>query len=257
MLMIAGVVSVGVEYMNARLGGGDFHYSLWSIFLGLSGFSHWLSTDLIINNPMWYISVLLFCYMIFFWVTYFARRLKILPYYMYFVCIAAGLRMQFLEALPFCNTFLSRGLICFFFGLILRRLIEKYHLADSPKFVIGAMVFLIAFVALYILRYKYVEYGLYYTLCFLVFPAIIIIFKSKVVTGLCRYVAFKEYVGGVSFNVYMWHCPMLIFSKIMISYFNIDLGKVWIMLLWTLGIYLVGTISYFVIERPIDKKLFR
>lgn len=67
MLIVAGIgyLAANLLYRTVfELGG--FPFSVWAVASSLLGIARWLNTSLMVNNPTWYISVLLLCYVYFF-----------------------------------------------------------------------------------------------------------------------------------------------------------------------------------------------
>lgn len=262
MLAIAGSVSILLGYIYARLTRTVYNHTLWDAFASLTGIMRWLNTRPMINNPMWYISVLLFCQVLFFGATYLAKRFRVSPFTLYGLLACTGIFMRSvyihsdIRSYPFFNEYLARGLFCFFLGLILRQILEISKAHENPSFVFGCLLFVLLFAVLFHYKYCYVENGLYYTLCFLVFPAIIILFKCPSLVK--RFAGRKfRFLGAISFNAFLWHAPMLMLMKIWNCFHPVNFQSIPLMILFTASLYLIGSLSFFLLERPIRTKLSR
>lgn len=105
-------------------------------------------------------------------------------------------------------------------------------------------------------HYGFVEKGLNYISTFLLFPALLLLFRSNVV---CR-IFFSDIWGeiaSIAFNAFLWHMPMLvawmlIFRTTQIEYPLLTRGGMWGFVLFML---LVGSVSHFCIEKPLKKSL--
>ena len=79
-----------------------------------------------VNNPTWYISVLLLCYLFFYILFKVAKKLKIDEMYLYATMIFIGLSInKYAIQLPFFNTDVCRGYYSFFWGVILARIMPR------------------------------------------------------------------------------------------------------------------------------------
>ena len=104
-------------------------------------------------------------------------------------------------------------------------------------------------------RYWLVQRDIQYILTFIYYPALIFLCTSK---RLCRIFNCKliEKAGQISYNVFMWHFPLIIAMYVIISIFNLNLDSIYCiqtMLLFTVACFGVGIISSYFIEKPIKK----
>lgn len=258
MLVLAGAVTVVVEYVYyVRLCGQPFYYTLWGLFIGFLGITRWLGCDVTVNNPMWYISVLLLCYTIFFLITWLARKMKSSPYYFYTLVMILGFIMKNLcEAEGYCwplfTRVIGRGYVCFFLGIIFRNIWGNYRLKEMKLLSVIAGIWVIVFI--YIFRYKnhYIGNDLWNILCFMVYPAVIIFFGNKWISKLFSSEKLNV-LGGMSFNAYLWHYPIIVFLLIVRKVFFIDLNQIWSMVLTAIVVFVIGAISRKYIETPIAR----
>lgn len=262
MIFLSGVVCLILDWVYyVKILGQSFPHSVWGTATGLTGSSFWFKCSncfIMLNSAMWYISVLLLCYVFFFFGTYVAKRWKISPYTMYAVIICVGIIMNaicttYKICIPFFTIDIGRGLCGFFLGVLFRHFLEKYPIHHKHITWITAGGLLGFLVILYVKRTEYFS-DLWYVLCFLIYPAIILIFKSKP----AERIFFDEklkYLGGIAFNAYIWHVAVLRFLLIVINLKAVNLKSITAMVLMTCIIFLIGGISYFFIEKPVEKKI--
>lgn len=208
----------------------------------------WIFENPMINNPMWYISVLLLCYIIFFIITKLSKRTKISSYFTYTTMIIVGCVIMKLQLkYPFLNEYTYRGYICFFEGVLLglilnnkKDIINKISIFAIIPFVMGAVAYLNNF-------------HVYYMLVFFMWPSIIILLKNRIFEILINH-SFWSGMAKISYDTYVWHCPILHLVLGIVIVNNIKCyNSAWFMILILLIIIVLGAISYKYIEKPIQK----
>lgn len=89
-----------------------------------------------VNNPTWYISVLLICYIVYYFVTWISSQMNIDEIYLYIgmILLAVGIITYGYNA-PYFNERTARGYLCVFWGIIIRNVIydDKYNLGMRNK----------------------------------------------------------------------------------------------------------------------------
>ncbi len=96
----------------------------------------------------------------------------------------------------------------------------------------------------------------YYWLVLVTFPSLIILFESPIAKKIFRWNGF-ELLAKTSFNMFMWHiCIDIIIKYFMIRYPKLATITEWKMMIVMLIISeIVGIFSYYLIEKPISKRL--
>ena len=257
LVLISSIVYCIFLYFYSVIYQNDWHgvsISVWGIFINALGMqSGWVFQNPCINNPTWYVSVLILCYVVFYLVTYICKRLKITPYYAYIFVILIGCGIvSYNLNLPFLNQSSARGYYAFFFGLLLAKAINKRKI--NLKACLAAAVIIGLFVWTIISRKYLVDSGLNYLMTFLCYPALIIICLYPPVIRLFKYRIFG-FLGKITYDVYIWHAPNLILMYIMASKIipSLNILSVWTMLIFTAVQFAIGIASHYLIERPIDK----
>ena len=200
-----------------------------------------------INNPLWYLSVLLFCYILFYLLVRVSARLRFPTWVLYLLMVGIGVAFGSGEVnLPFLNWYMCRGYHSFFSGLLLAEALRGrrpgWRLAGLCVLAIAAITALIP---------HYAHWGLNYLITLVYLPAILLLFLSEPVSGLFRAPVFGL-LGKISFDVYVWHmCALLIAIELAARELtNPAAHPMGGMLLFTVCCFLFGALSHFFLEKP-------
>lgn len=184
--------------------------AFWQVIVALSGISVGTVINVLdaVNGPIWYISVLLVCYSVF-WCLCIKNNCRT-GGDLFVVPILVGLAVQSYEIkLPFLNMSCATGYIGFFFGVILAKILQKKRYNNTllifSKVLTTIMIFLVL-----IYRYRFfqiaMDKGESNWLCFLIMPITIIFFDITRLRSLCSN-CFFDYLGQLSFPMYLLHIP--------------------------------------------------
>lgn len=247
-------------YCYNRHEGLELGLDLWQIFLNSIGVQIWgLTNTVTINGPTWYLSVLLLCYIIFYLLVYWARRIKVPYSYLYIILIFIGIAIEtYNVSVPFLNGSIARGYMAFFTGVLLAQYLEKFNQQKKKIELVSYIIFLSSLI-LIIFKYEIISNGISYLMTFLIFPSLIIIIKSKWFDSIFNH-KFIGTLGKITFGVYIWHEPLTVFRQLgqVVFSWDIDLNRLSSMILFAIAAWAVGTISYFLLEKPLqvylDKK---
>lgn len=228
--------------------------SIWGTVISALGIQEgWGFSNPCVNYPVWYISVLLACYLWFYVLTSLARKLKCNPVYFYFAMILLGIGIQTYSInLPMLNGQLARGYYSFFWGLLLAHYVQNYGITGKS---VICSILCIAFFTFVFLRYpEYGQSNLNYILIFLVFPSLVFVFESNFGKSIFRHKLWGT-LGKISFDVYLWHNPMLPLMYAIIGYtgWNPNFSKISSMYVFLMVSWLVGAVSYYVVETPLNR----
>ncbi len=228
--------------------------NIWGTVITSFGIQEgWAFNNPLVNNPVWYISVLMACYVLFYIVTALASKLKCKPIYFYISLILAGISTRTYNInLPLLNPQIGRGYYAFFFGILLAYYVDKKGV--NLKELIISLLTLLFFTFVFIFYPRYGENNLNYILTFLVFPALILVFESKLFKKIFRHKIWGT-LSSISFEVYLWHNPMLPLMYVLMRAFNLNpnFSNIGTMFLFLLVSWLVGAVMYYSLERPITK----
>ena len=212
----------------------------------------WFVENPMINNPVWYVSVLLLCYVVMYLATWSAKKLQISPKYFYILIIFIGIGTKAYQIeWPFINrSYSSRGYIAFFWGLILADILKKIDLR-SIRVQVCSLLMGLAVIMVIATGYKR---NMNLPITFILWPSAIILSYSKTITGIFQGNFWSQW-AKISFDVYIWHAVVLGTLKIIPIK-----ERAWSMSLWGLMMTLalcqiVGWLSWRFIERPLDKAI--
>ncbi|WP_090167077.1 acyltransferase family protein [Pseudobutyrivibrio sp. 49] len=229
----------------------DISISLWGLIITSLGIqAGWSLDNPVINNPTWYISVLMLCYVIFYFLIYIAKRLNLKVEYLFIVMIFIGMGIRdFGLNLPFLNASSCRGYYAFFFGVLFAEFLRKHKITKKETLICGLVPIILTLLIVYTecLMVK----GIDYVMTFVYYPALIIFCKYGIGNILNH--PFIGLMGKISFDVFIWHHPVNMFMIIAIYRFNIpcNIYRFRTMLIYALICWVVGTISYICIDKPI------
>ena len=232
----------------------------WGLIISMLGIqAGWTFENPMINNPMWYISVLLLCYILFYILTKISisKKYNYIYFYIFFIFLGLSIQKNGTD-LAFFNSYTARGFYAFFFGLVFSILFNNYKIGKLIKIL---SIFLLIFITYLILKHYYViEKSINYTLTFIYYPILIIIFNFDIIKRILSSKIIGK-IGEISFNVYVWHGGFILLLSIINKYysFNINFASYKTMIIFTIILYIFGVISYYFIEkhlRNIILKLF-
>jgi len=224
---------------------------VWETLVAALGMQEgWTFSDTIhVNYPVWYISVLLLCYILFYVVTYISKKLRCSARYLYLICIFLGMYINACGLrLPFLNEYTARGYYAFFLGVLLST--YYYQRSASRKESSIAFLLIVLLADLIALHTGFVAEDLQYLSTFLLFPAIVTFFKCTFMEKLCSHKFFAT-LAAISFNAFLWHMPVIVLLLIFCNKINLSpitntrMG----MFLFVIIAMLIGTFSHFLIEK--------
>lgn len=232
----------------------DITPTFWGIIISSLGIQDgWALPNPCVNNPTWYISVLMLCYIIFYFLVYISKRTKIRPQYLFIFMIFLGMGIQTYGInLPFLNNSSSRGYYAFFFGLLLAEFLDKHNI--TKRDILISILSLTIMTYLIVYHYNFMSSGINYIMTYIYYPMVIILCKSNIIGRLLNRKIIGQ-LGRISFDVFIWHNPFYLLLYICIKLFNWNLNlNSWITMVgYAVFCYIWGTISYYLIEQPIGK----
>ena len=230
---------------------------LGSLILQLIGIQYWVNAyTLSLNNVVWYISVLLFCYILFFYLSRLVIKKKNI--FIFLIPFVISLLVQnYSLNVPLLNYDMTRGIISFSVGVLLGCFTENLK---NKK-----VIFIFSFSNLLLVSLCYALLGrqILGELIFLnviVYPIIILILiciddKLKFISS-----KFTKYLGNISFGIYLWNLPIQLTTVLVKQQFNLNFNYNSINFLLSQIIIhiLVAVLSYHLFEKkliPIFEKM--
>ena len=260
MSAITVVVFTLILFINNNLFGfvpiWGMQVSVWNTVIAALGIQEgWVFKNPIINNSIWYISALMFCYILFYIVTALSARIKCKPIYFYIaiILLGFGIGVYGLDK-PFMNWQIARGYYAFFFGIVFAYYMDKFGV--RRKEIIISVASIVFFTLLFVFYPEYGSVNTNYIVTFLVFPAWIILFETKAMHKVFRHKIW-ETISGISFEVYLWHLPLMLFMYLVINITGLQppFENIVIMYIFLAATWAFATVMYFGVERPITRRL--
>ena len=229
--------------------------SIWGTLITMLGIQEgWGLNNPGVNNPVWYVSVLLVCYVWFYIICALSKKLKCSPIYFFIGMIFLGFGIQtFGINLPFLTSQLGRGYYSFFFGLLLAAFLDKHGI--GKRLCITATAVFISMVVLFVFFSQHAQKEpLVYLLTFLFFPSIVVLLETDFAKKIFSHEIWGT-LGNVTFSVYLWHSPMfpLMYGFLALCKITPDFSAKWTMYAFLAAACAIGAFSYFFIECPINR----
>ena len=227
-------------------------WKLWnSLLLTVSGGA--VSDGLGINWPLWYLCVLLYCYVIMYFIIWFCNRRGLNRIYGFILMSLIGLSvLQYDIKLPFFNEYSGRGYAAFFLGMLLFYI---WSTVSHKILVTYSVVALIVSMAIYFGAYSLFAANMRDVMTYIIFPPVLFltlamdgIFKPKVID--------KAELGGIAYDIYLWHncgiCVWMIAGRMTEM---IDLDDYGMMFVFTGILVMVTVFLYHFIEKKLTHYL--
>ncbi len=236
-------------------------FSIWkiieSIFLIYAGT---LSPDFMgINRHMWYLCVLIVCYIIFWLLNRVAKNMKIPIVYLYSFLVLVGIIILLYDiSLPFASHNVARGYICFFSGAFACERIYKKNsiISCRSKFVLWVIVLLFVILSLNERSYHFL-FGNQNTIILglIFFPALVMLFLYSKLFNYLFNNSICNFLGMISFDIYVFHKPFIVLLLICFKE-NLDFaGNGYFMYVFGLFMIVLGAALHILIERPINIRI--
>lgn len=203
----------------------------------------WFSNDLYpYNAPAWFLSVLIFDYLLFYLVNKFIKSDK-LRFLVISGLIMLGVILKYNNfQYPVFNVEMGRGLTNFFLGGFVSILYTKIN--SNIKIQNKVIIILLIIILLPIVF----EFKSYYFLVFCIFPSVLLLFllSDKYLIKL----NFLNMLGKISFSIYLWHYCYMCFIKILPVRFDYYSTQFFVIYLVTsIGL---SWVSYIFIEKKLS-----
>lgn len=212
-----------------------------------------------LNGPIWYVNVLMLCYIVAFLLTRLFAKCR--SGFLFVLPILAGVMMQYSDvSFAGWNKDIARGYIAFFVGILLDRIIQNLHQLNKKQSVLlkaALCLELLMAIGVRICPWSGALTGNvndFYI--FLIFPELILLLhQSKIVNRLCA-TKLLRWCGTISFGIYLWNFPIYLTLHLLLvsGTLTMDVTKPLFFVLVTLIHLVVATASYHLIEKN-GKKL--
>lgn len=234
----------------------DITPTLWGIIITALGIQDgWCFSNPCVNNPTWYISVLLLCYILFWFVIFLSKKYNLNENILFIIIIFIGCGIvTYGINFPFLNQSSARGYYAFFTGVLLAEFLDKYKVTKQTLY--SSMAIIVGLTFLIVVKNDYISKGIVFVMTFVYYPALVVVFESTLLKRFFRLKLWGE-LSKISFGVYIWHNPMFLLMYIICDVFgwNVDFGCVRNMLFFAFFSEALGIISYYFLEKKIAEKI--
>lgn len=203
-----------------------------------------LSSGLAVNNPTWYLCVIFICYVIFWQIQWLCQKWELCTIYWFIGLSLLGISIiDYNINLPFFNYYSGRGYAAFFCGVLL---CDIYKNIPHRKLLVSSLSIIgICGTA------AFINYPVFYDNPWGIFT--FLLFPSVFMLSLCLDSLIKgrwwNRLGAISFEMYLWHFPLLIFLCLIKKWLKIDEK---ILMAFFLGVtFLFSAALYYWIELPL------
>lgn len=207
-----------------------------------------------VNQPTWYLSVLLLCYFWLFVIIKISKRFKFNSCYGFVFMVLLGITINtYSWNTVFLNRYISRGYFSFFAGLLLA---YYFHKVKKNRVELVCFILPVMFLVFLKMKPQFLTSGdFYFYTLMLWIPVLVFVVRWLPARAVdCKIVTF---LGKVSFGVYIWNEPMSCLRNIMATVFAVDLCKISTVVIFVMSSWLIAICSYLWIEKPISKRLRR
>lgn len=239
-----------------RIKFGSTH--LWGIIISSTGLYSLLgesSQQYAINQPVWYVSSLLICYVVYFIIKKLSKRDNIPEQYLFFTASIIGLVFLVYNLdFPFFNSRLCRGYESFFVGVLLKY--YKVQYSFSYKLIKIALIIVLFFIIIILFDYSFISYDTDKIFVYFFYPSIIIIAQSDVLSKLAN-TRPTIFFSRISYGVYLWHTPIIMLFKYINdgNMIGLSFNSLFVAAFILSAIIVVSTLSYYCLELPL-KQIF-
>ncbi len=234
----------------------DHDITLIGLLVAMSGFSQgWGFPATKINGIIWYISVLLWLYIVFYISIRFAKRFSIDKRIIWFIIILIGFIIKRYEIdFAFLTNSMSRGYIAFFTGLFLADFYARNKINKTVE--VTALIFLVLFIIGYKTSQDFINFEMGILLSVICYPSLIIVFNTNVMQRIFCF-PFIGVIGRISYDAFMWHFTSIVFLLDFCKWRGItfSLTSRIPMIILCLVTYIIGSISYFTFDTKLQSTL--
>lgn len=172
-----------------------------------------------INYPLWYVDVLLLCYIVMAVIAKFASKLKLRPVYFFVPIIFTGMILwNTSSAVPFFNQFIARGYYAFFWGVILGMIYEKSDRVNLDKAWAFVLFLVISVGSILLVVNKpdwFMENGRY-VLTFISYSSLLLAFLNPIPQKIFNFKGIGM-AGKVTYDIYAWHLVVYLLAAFLIK----------------------------------------
>lgn len=231
--------------------------------------STWINARMTQNAPIWYINILLLCYLWAYGITKLFRLLirkykvsRLSASALFLIPMLLGIFMTCVnQGIILWNVYVARGYISFFMGFFLEIFLEELNRLEKAKHCkiqgICILTFLIVAYACICPYNELVVDNLPFTVAVIAFPSLIIgLYDIRWINWICK-TKLVTYLGNISFGIYIWNFP--IYAGFYLLYqcgvFSFGPSSKAFILINVVVHFIVAILSYELIEKRFTNKI--
>lgn len=261
LMAVSGVVSALLLMAYNIIYSGNEYYlgtpSLLGVVIQALGVQDgWVFANPSLNNPTWYCSVLMLCYLLFYGIVYWSDRAKISPLFgmAFFLLLGCAISTYGIE-LPFLNSSSCRGFYGFFAGVLLAALMP---IIKACRHYVGISL---GIIVLFLLDFRW-ENGempyLPFLLTFVFYPALIVFLQNFSALRFFTQAPFWGKWARITYSIFIWHFPTYLLLFLLLPLFHVDPALVvnqTAMIVFACVMQPIGWLSYHFMEKPFNQKM--
>lgn len=215
-LMFVSIVEFCIISIIYYLLKGHFYaklnFGLGEVIVNSLGINMWVGTGRRVNGVIWYVSVLMFCYLVFVLV----KNSKIDQRIAFPLLAIAGLMFtNYGKGYAILSENVTYGVFAFFCGACIYLLLDKWNNATKKlAFLIGISWLITMLIAQYS---KSNLLGNQKVTAVLVYGLILIVFSENLKCDKEPIIKLGKYLGSLSFGIYLLHIPTYIFLSLLFA----------------------------------------
>lgn len=251
-------LSVAIEavekiYFTNLSAGEQIGFGLTDIIINSLGLWWGIFPTKLINQPTWYLSVLVLCYIVQYFTLFVSRRLSINRDILTLFTMLLGVAM-FMNGwnYPLMNNWIGRGYFSFFAGALIARHIEEISLIVARMMLVLTAIFFGIFFAIP----DMIDTPFIYSI-FIWIPIVIYFGKVEFRTSNSIIQTIIVAISQASFGVFVWNEPLYGVRDKMIGLMQTKIDSIGIATCFCIINWLVGFASYYLLERTISMWLKR
>jgi peptidoglycan/LPS O-acetylase OafA/YrhL len=231
----------------------------YHVIMNLLCIQTWNSDKSTINGPLWFVSVLVFCLILFYVISRIASKVKDGLWLMGIPVVIGILFTTSGQPWPLLNSSMCRGYIAFFLGVLVVSFAYKIKRRNANIYSCTAIVLYILY-QIFGRTYIYEETPLLSrslpALFMLYIPLILLVVRNPFLDKIIGNKVFCS-LGVISYALYTLNFPFYLWLEIYNLFAGVDLPYGKTQMYWIMPVVQIGlaVLIYFFVEKPINKSL--
>ena len=210
-----------------------------------------INNGLSLNPPLWYLCVLIYCYVLLYFIVWLCKKLQVSPLVGAGVMVVIGtVVVEYGFSFPFFTENTGRGYSSFFLGIILYAMWERL---SHKALMIYSVIMAAACAYGYLFQFQYIQGNHRAVMTYMLWPAMMFI-----ALGTARFFRLKLWgvLAAISFEMYIWHFIGLAFMNYIGYKFSITYPPAQVTMIgFVLILFAFATVMHYLVEKPLTKWL--